>query len=367
MLALTFCKKNLFSPIVPGVFSKLAAFWLKALFRSPLFNPSRCSRQQMARAKPYSRRLLGALSFCFGLLSCQAYRGEPIYPLSTSLHRVVRCLDPDKGPVEIEADRDLIVLVHGCNSSVAKFKNLAEVFRSRGQQAVCFTYDDRDSLISAADELTTALSTVAPQLGSGRITVIGHSQGGLIARRAVTQVDQSPAQVEQLVTISSPFAGIRSARDCGLMPLHIFTFGITVGICQMIAGRKWTEIHSRAPFVTSPPPLASEVERHLAVVTDERDSCRRYEGSHCSASDFVFSLEEQSTKYVKDPRVEERVVRAGHTRIVGETEDVPYELLGLLEEQAVLRPTSQAPNIDHESFLRQLYQKNRDALASRSR
>ncbi len=302
-----------------------------------------------------------SLALC-GILGCQRYRGDPIHPLSTSLHRVVHCLDPSRGPVDVQRDQDLVVLVHGCNSSIARFKNLAEVFKSRGQQAACFTYDDRDSLISVANELTVALTSVAAELGSGKIKVIGHSQGGLIARHAMTRMDESPAQVSELVTISTPFSGIRSARDCGRMPLHIFTFGITVGICQMIAGRKWTEIHDRAPFVTEPPPLASEVERHLAVMTDERDSCDKKE--RCT-SDFVFSLAEQSTHYIEDDRVIERVVVAGHTKIVGEDQEVPEELITLLEEESVLAPPDPSLRDDQQSWLRKLYGASPDLWARR--
>lgn len=324
-------------------------------------SPSTALRTIGARARAAGTALLLGLS----LLGCQRHHADPNHPLSTSLHRVVRCLEPDQGPVELEPNRDLVVLVHGCNSSIAKFKNLAEVFRARGQQAVCFTYDDRDSLVSVANELTVALSGVAPQMGSGRITVIGHSQGGLIARRALTQVDHSPAEVTQLVTISTPFFGIRSARDCGLMPLHILTFGITVGVCQAIAGRKWTEIHDRAPFVTTPPPLSPEVARHLAILTDETASCRSYEGGKCVESDFVFTLEEQAIDYIRAARVEQKIVRSGHAAIVGEEGKVPRALISLLEREQILEPISSGETVDHQSWLRWLYEESSVRLSKK--
>ena len=275
--------------------------------------------------------------------------------LSTALHRVVRCLEPERGPFEVQRDQDLVVLVHGCNSSIAKFKNLAEVFRSRGQQAACFTYDDRDSLISVADELNVALDALHHELGTGRITVVGHSQGGLIARQASTAVDKSPAQVTQLVTISTPFSGIHSARDCGFLPLHIFTFGITVGVCQIIAGRKWTEIHDRAPFMLRPPPLAPEVARHLAVMTDETGSCLDQQGPSCGHDDFIFSLQEQALNYVNETRVEPLVVRSGHTEIVGEGGRVPVVLISVLEAEGILRPSPAAGLAERQALLERIY------------
>lgn len=247
------------------------------------------------------------------------------------------------------------MLVHGCNSSIAKFKNLAEVFQSRGQQAVCFTYDDRDSLISVADELNVALTALSPDLGSGKVTVIGHSQGGLIARHAASSADQVPVHVERLLTVSTPFAGIRSARDCGSLPMHIFSFGITVGICQSIAGRKWTEIHERAPFILSPPPLPREVERHLAVITDESGSCRRYEESKCVDSDDVFSLDEQSVRNLVDRQIDTKIVRSGHTAIVGEEQIVPVALIDLLEQEKVLKLPASATLEARRQLLEQIY------------
>jgi len=293
------------------------------------------------------------------LAACHGPVSSERAPLSTSLHRVVPCLDSAGGPVHVRRDEDLVVLVHGCNSSIAKFKNLAEVFRARGQQAACFTYDDRDSLISVARELNVALDALRGQLGKGRITLIGHSQGGLIARHAATAVDQTPVQVTQLVTISSPFSGIHAARDCGLMPLHIFTLGITVGVCQIIAGRKWTEIHDRAPFMLAPPALAPEIQRHLAVLTDETGACLVPGATPCKHPDVVFSLQEQAVNYVNERRVQREVVRAGHTAIVGEEGRVPLVLIGLLEAEGILQSARSGDWEQRRAELERIYTEDR--------
>lgn len=298
------------------------------------------------------------------LLACTStpQRHAPDVVLSTAVHRVVPCLEPDTGPIQIERDKDLIVLVHGCNSSIAKFKNLAEVFQARGQQAVCFTYDDRDSLVSVAQDLQTALAALEPQLGSGKVTVIGHSQGGLIARHATAKQANFSPNVSQLVTISTPFSGIRSARDCGIVPLHIFTFGITVGVCQIIAGRKWTEIHNRAPFVLTPPVLAPAVKRHLAVLTDETQACRkRGANNRCLEQDYVFSLQEQALNYVNEARVQAEVVRAGHAQIVGEEGVVPVALIRLLEAEHILNRVHSAAGAKIEADLARIYRHSRRA------
>jgi len=250
---------------------------------------------------------------------------------------VVHCFAPERGAVGLRRDEDLVVLVHGCNSSIAKFENLAKEFESRGQQVACFGYDDRDSLISSARELNVALDELRGRLGAGQVTLIGHSQGGLIARRAAAAVDQSPVRVTQLVTIAAPFSGIRSARNCGSLPIHILTFGISAGVCQMIAGRKWTEIHRRAPFMVNPPALAPEVQRHLAVLTDETAACLARGKRGCDQDNIVFTLKEQGLGYLDDTRIERQVVRAEHAAIVGEEGRVSVALIALLEAEDILR------------------------------
>lgn len=304
------------------------------------------------------RAFVSLLLACVALGACHAPNPSGRAQLSTSLKRVVPCLAPASGPAHVRRDEDLVVLVHGCNSSIAKFKNLAEVFRSRGQQAACFTYDDRDSLISVARELNVALDALRGGLGTGRVTLIGHSQGGLIARYAATAVDQTSVQVTQLITISSPFSGIHSARDCGLMPLHILTLGITVGVCQVIAGRKWTEIHERAPFMLAPPALAPEVQRHLAVLTDETGTCLVAGETPCKQPDVIFSLQEQALNYVYERRVQREVVKAGHTAIVGEEGRVPLALIGLLEEEGVLQPARGGDWEQRQAELEGIYRGN---------
>ena len=77
-------------------------------------------------------------------------------------------------PLILAAEEELVVLVHGCNSSKAKFTTLAKVFAHHQQRAICFSYDDRDSLVSVAKELRRALHALQ---NTQRITLVGHSQG----------------------------------------------------------------------------------------------------------------------------------------------------------------------------------------------
>lgn len=93
---------------------------------------------------------------------------------------------PGLGPCTDSPDRTLrfnsrypvTVLVHGCNGSAGRFRSLAQLYAFHGQQAACFSYDDRDSLMVSSGQLITALDRLAGHLRDRNLTVMGHSVGG---------------------------------------------------------------------------------------------------------------------------------------------------------------------------------------------
>jgi hypothetical protein len=180
--------------------------------------------------------------------------------------------------------------------------------------------------------------------------VLGHSTGGLIARRALVR-DRAGALRDgdgfryELVTVSSPFHGIQSSADCGSILLHVMSFGITAGVCRMVAGAMWIEIYPRSSFMRRPGTLLASVDRYVKVVTDERSTCRRLGVTgRCLKSDFVFSLPEQYGPLDDDDaRAHITEVKAGHMEIVGELGNPPAKLIQLLEEKEILlAPASRA-------------------------
>ncbi len=272
------------------------------------------------------------------------------------------CHPEADGVVTLDPARPLIVLVHGCSFSRGGFRTLASVFEAHGQQTVCFNYDDRDRLENASAQLIVALESLSERLPGRDLTVVGHSQGGLVARRAVVRDRARPLQLRpgtrlRLVTISSPFAGIASSADCGKTWLHVLTLGITVGVCQGIAGAKWQEIYPNSEFMRHPGTLLPEVEAHVKVVTDERGACRRYgSDGRCAESDAVFTLDEQYAAAVdQDGRTANVEVKAGHIEIVGERGTPPTKLLEVLEARQILAETSPDRRQEMAALLDRLY------------
>ena len=246
----------------------------------------------------------------------------------------------------------VIVLTHGCLDSAARFTALADVFAFQGQQAICFTYDDRDSLVKSATEMRAALDQLSEQLDNTDVTVIAHSQGGLIARKALT--DQAALKSSQdsqkkiaLVTISAPFSGIEAASHCGSEKWRAITLGLVNAICWVISGDKWFEITDASEFIQNPGPLAPQLSHHLKIDTNEQGSCRKFGAENeCLESDYVFSLNEQQLLPVKQrAEVNRVVVQAGHTEIVGDVETPPHKLITILQQQRIMKET-QPENVD---------------------
>jgi hypothetical protein len=288
-------------------------------------------------------------------------RGTPIPGLDL-------CDRHSPGVLRLDPSRPLTVFVHGCKDSGGRFRDLAQVFEAHGQQTACFNYDHRESLDRSAGELVSALEALEARLPPGRITVLAHSQGGLVARRALIRERGEPLRgsdgfTYRLLTLSSPFAGIRSSSDCGKAWLHVLTLGVTVAVCQIVAGSNWPEIFPGSAFMTRPGTLLPEVREVVEITTDERGSCRsRAEDGSCRERDYVFSLAEQRNPAVEDDqRLQRFEVEAGHVEIVGGDGVAPWKLIALLQEEGVLAQTPPERRAEIAALVRRLFEAVADA------
>jgi len=270
------------------------------------------------------------------------------------------CTDNPDRRLHLDGRHQVTVLVHGCYGSSGQFRALAQVLAFQGQQSACFTYDDRARLADTAAELRHALQMLADQSHVPRIDVIGHSQGALVARRALT--DTLPAPLPgppvdlRLVTVSGPFSGIEAARTCGRRWLYPLSLGLVPLSCLVATGPKWADITFSSPFILEPGALSTRVTRHLKIDTDERGSCRQSADGRCVDSDDIFSLAEQrSPAPDADPRVTRVEVVAGHVEIVGDKHIAPTKLIDVLQQQGVLQATAPQRQAAFDRLLAQLY------------
>ena len=320
------------------------------------------------------RKALGAVAACVLLAACAS---QPEYPANLPLENAGYLPEPDI-TVQIPSltgctssqDKDLrlnsgqpvTVIVHGCFPSEGRFRSLADVFAFHGQQTLCFNYNDRDSLEVSSGELIRSLDALSKVLKTPTIQVIGHSQGGLVARRALTRErdDRLAADdaVISLTTISSPFGGIEAASHCGSQTLAWLSLGLVKPVCLMITGGKYKEIPPGSDFMLNPRRLLPLVDRHLKIVTDEKNSCRKYsDKSGCIEDDYVFSLLEQSQPAIEDDAsLQEIRVKSGHVEIVGDANISPAKLIGILQQEGILRETPADSRASLERLLAHLYQ-----------
>ncbi len=276
------------------------------------------------------------------------------------LEGIASCLPDQPDGIELDPDAPLVLIVHGCYSSGGRFRQLSEVFQLHGQQTACFNYDDRNSLRGTATRLRRAIDALGRRMPDQEIIVLGHSQGGLISRIALSNIarDEPPANARhRLVTVSSPFSGIEAAEHCGWTWLHIVSLGITTGICMAIAGPKWTEIHPGDDLWEEPDPLQATVREHLKIVTDEVGTCRRMgDDGECEEDDYVFSVAEQTNPLMlEDERVTTRTVAAGHVEIVGENGIRPRKLIEVLQARGILAETPPEDRAHLDALLRRLF------------
>lgn len=271
------------------------------------------------------------------------------------------CNDGPDRTLHLDSSKPLNILVHGCRGSAGKFKMLAEVLAFHGQQTACFSYDDRQSLMLTSGKLAASIDKVATSLRSPQVTVIGHSLGGLVARKSLIRERSDPLSRRdvdvRLVTISAPFAGIDSANPCANPWYRVLSLGINDLACWAISGDKWYDITSPSDFIRHPGQLVPQVHDYLKVVTDERETCRAQDAQgNCIESDFIFSLDEQRHPLIDGtPRLKQEVVRAGHVEIVGENGVTPRKLIDVLQRYGVVHPTEPQRQTEFNGLLARLY------------
>ena len=316
----------------------------------------------------------------------------PTADVTLSIPGLGPCTDNPDRRLRLNASQPVNVLVHGCFGSSGQFRGLAQVLAFHGQQTACFTYDDRAELTHSAVDLRKVVNQLAAQTQSPQITLIGHSQGALVARKSLTQLaltlplpssllspsrpstKKSPLlqmdkvdQADQvgragqtdmrLVTISGPFAGIAAAQTCGKAWLYPLTLGLLPVTCYLATGPKWADITYASPFILEPGALMPQVSRYLKIDTDERGSCRREKDGRCLEPDDVFSLAEQRNLRVEtDARTDRVEALAGHVEIVGDRQVAPVKLITILQQQGVLHATAPERQSAFNRLLARVYQ-----------
>jgi hypothetical protein len=287
--------------------------------------------------------------------------GLPEPNVSVSIENLSSCTDSLNKKIQFNSELPLTVLVHGCDGSAGRFRSLAQLYAFHGQQAICYNYDDRASLVESAKKLARAINELSNITGNQNISIIGHSMGGLISRKALEE-DNSESNLLgdknlDLITISAPVFGIKAANQCGNVALHWLSVGTIPGICWLITGDNWHEISPSANFIKYPEPLLPSVNRYLKVVTNEENTCRQHDSNgRCIEDDYVFNLSEQYHPTIDNySNITGVEVNAGHVEIIGNKHIIPRKLLVILQEHGMLAHTPENRKEAFEKLLVSLY------------
>jgi pimeloyl-ACP methyl ester carboxylesterase len=284
---------------------------------------------------------------------CAAVRSNPVHfssQESFSSEHLGPCSPAAGHPVRLDGSRPTTILVHGCRSVPGQFAALARTLERRGQQVICFFYDDRDRLETSSRQLAEAIEVLGEHLDHTAITILGHSLGGLVAYHALTNPNtpQRPGLgglEVNLVTVAAPLNGVAAAGPCGEHGLHIASLGLTAAICRLASGAGWNEIHPKADPIQHPGRLAPQVLTHLQVITDERCGASRQArvGSEASG-DFAFELSEQHNPQITaDPRWRARRLCSGHSEVIGSLASPPQRLLAAIAPVLLAASDTSAP------------------------
>ncbi len=287
----------------------------------------------------------------------------PVPNLEITIPGMSNCTNVNDNMLKLNTIEPVVIIVHGCYSSAANYNALAKVFAFHGQQSICFNYNYRDSMMKSSSLLIKAIAQLSEPMENRKFIIIGHSQGGLVARKALIKEreDSLIGQVQdldlELITISSPFAGIRSADHCGKRIYLFLTLGLQIPICKMLSGDKWDEITSYSDYIREPGHLIPEVQNFFQMITNEKDSCRQVDGNgQCLEDDYVFSLEEQYYhKIASSPKVTQIEIKAGHTEIIGNQIYSPVKLIQSLQTIGILKPTPEEKIVLFSKMLNYLY------------
>ena len=216
-----------------------------------------------------------------------------------------------------------VILVHGFNPTSSELDPLENELEHRGYKVVRFTYDYKQALEISADEFTQFVLRLSAETTGGNLTVIAHSMGGLVSRRAMTagrrQSLAGTATPVKLITIASPFGGFASANATLLWPFN--TFGIN---------ESFRSLGTMRDFIRTPGALGQNIS-HIKIETDEREKTRTQNGM--TVSDALVLPENQKNNAVdSDPGLKAKItLNAGHMGVLSTGSAVSGQLLEALD------------------------------------
>lgn len=146
---------------------------------------------------------------------------SPQSKLSRSGDQLLRY--PDKariGPKDIDSSKRIVILIHGFTADASYLEQLMQDLADDQISIFVFEYACYRGIDRAAENLRHRLSLLDRQgkLSSKRITLVGHSMGGLVARYFVSLLE-GDKYVRTVITLGTPHLGTLCNSE--ILPLII--------------------------------------------------------------------------------------------------------------------------------------------------
>ncbi|MCK6470370.1 MAG: GPI inositol-deacylase [Planctomycetes bacterium] len=121
-------------------------------------------------------------------------------------------IEPDEQWQDAPADRNLVVLLHGLDSTPENVAPVLKSIREAGLPCAVFRYPNDQPIADSAKLLAKELARLRELQATRSVTLLTSSMGGLVARAAVENPDLDPGNVRQMILVGTPNHGSALAR-----------------------------------------------------------------------------------------------------------------------------------------------------------
>jgi pimeloyl-ACP methyl ester carboxylesterase len=229
--------------------------------------------------------------------------------------------------IQPNPDGPLLIMVHGVNPETGFFNPLAEALAAQlGYRILYFEYDGGKRLDESADLLVDDVDALRRSDPKGDLTVIAHSMGGLVARRAMTEGRAKTLadgrRTIRLLTIATPFGGYKSANPTRLKIVRILfrAFGVT---------EAQQDIASKSDFIQKPGKLGKGVTHAKIETYEEKET--RIDPRGKRVKDTVVHCKQQVLPSVDDEVNDFETIFNGHMAVLNDGGQISYTPLVAIE------------------------------------
>ncbi len=123
----------------------------------------------------------------------------------SDMSRFGLCLDDDWD--RASAERPVVILVHGFNSTPAQNIAMMQAIREAKLPCGTFAYPNDHTILASAQLLSCDLRRFAERYPRRRLALVCHSMGSLVARACIEDARLDPGNVDRLIMIAPPTHG----------------------------------------------------------------------------------------------------------------------------------------------------------------